>query len=158
RVRRGHRPRRTRAATGGPGRRYGRRRGPGGGVRPGPRAARIRRYAPARPGARRPGRPVGRRRLRSRAGRHAPGRRSGRDVPHPAQLDSLLGRLDAVVSTRLHGLVLSLRARIPVVAVDPVLGGGKVTAQARAAHWPALIPAAELLDDPVAAVDPWLSW
>lgn len=76
----------------------------------------------------------------------------------PAQLDSLLGRLDSVVSTRLHGLVLPLRVGVPVVAVDPVFGGGKVTAQARATAWPALIPAAEVLDDPVGAVDPWLSW
>ena len=52
------------------------------------------------------------------------------------QLDNLLRRLDVVITTRLHGMVLSLRAGVPVVAIDPVSGGGKVTAQAKAIGWP----------------------
>lgn len=63
----------------------------------------------------------------------------------PTQLDSLLGRLDAVLTTRLHGLVLPLRLGVPVIAVDPVEGGGKVSAQARAWSWPALVTAEGLL-------------
>ena len=54
---------------------------------------------------------------------------------------ALLGRLDVVVTTRLHGLALALRAGIPALAVDPVDGGGKVTAQASAWQWPAVLPA-----------------
>ncbi|MCW2744915.1 MAG: polysaccharide pyruvyl transferase [Mycobacterium sp.] len=63
----------------------------------------------------------------------------------PEQVLATVGRLDAVVTTRLHGLVLALRAGVPAVAVDPVAGGGKVTAQARAWDWPALVGAEALL-------------
>ncbi|WP_026341248.1 polysaccharide pyruvyl transferase family protein [Actinomadura atramentaria] len=61
------------------------------------------------------------------------------------ELTSVLARLDAVVTTRLHGLVLGLRAGVPVLAVDPVAGGGKVTAQARALGWPAVLAAEDVL-------------
>lgn len=56
----------------------------------------------------------------------------------PGQVESVLRRVDVVVTTRLHGLVLALKNGVPVVAVDPVLGGAKVTAQARAWDWPVL--------------------
>lgn len=61
----------------------------------------------------------------------------------PAQVESVVRRVDAVVTTRLHGLVLALKNGVPAVAVDPVAGGAKVTAQARAWDWPVL--AAETL-------------
>lgn len=48
----------------------------------------------------------------------------------PDQFVALVSKMDAVVTTRLHGLVLALKAGVPSVAVDPVAGGGKVTAQA----------------------------
>ncbi|MET9506602.1 polysaccharide pyruvyl transferase family protein [Streptomyces sp. NPDC006622] len=73
----------------------------------------------------------------------------------PAQLEAVLSRLDLVVTDRLHGMVLALRAGVPVVAVDPVEGGAKVTAQAHACGWPALVPA-ERLDE--AALDHWWHW
>jgi hypothetical protein len=43
----------------------------------------------------------------------------------------------AVDSRRLHGLVLALAQGVPAVAVDPISGGAKVLAQARALDWPA---------------------
>ncbi|HET7328437.1 MAG TPA: polysaccharide pyruvyl transferase family protein [Nocardioidaceae bacterium] len=55
----------------------------------------------------------------------------------PGQLESALGRCDAVVTTRMHGLVLALKLGVPAVAVDPVAGGGKVIRQARVLDWPA---------------------
>jgi Polysaccharide pyruvyl transferase len=57
---------------------------------------------------------------------------------------SLLGRLDLVVTTRLHGLALALRSGLPAIAVDPVDGGGKVTAQAAAWQWPAVLAAGQV--------------
>lgn len=60
-----------------------------------------------------------------------------------AQVGSVIARLDAVVSMRMHGLVLALRAGVSVLAVDPVAGGGKVSAQARAWDWPAVLAAEE---------------
>jgi hypothetical protein len=62
----------------------------------------------------------------------------------PRQFESILRKTDLVVTNRLHGLVLTLKNSIPVIAIDAVAGGGKVTAQARALGWPVLIPAEEL--------------
>ena len=73
----------------------------------------------------------------------------------PAQLESVLTRLDLVVTDRLHGLVLALRAGVPALAVDPVEGGAKVTRQARACDWPALVPA-DGLDG--RRLDRWWQW
>jgi hypothetical protein len=74
----------------------------------------------------------------------------------PDQFTSLLARLDAVVTTRLHGLTLALRAGIPALAIDPVAGGGKVSAQARALDWPAVVGADHAVEP--AAFDDWWSW
>ena len=72
-----------------------------------------------------------------------------------AQLDSLLAAADVVVTTRLHGLVLALRAGTPAVAVDPVAGGAKVTAQAQGLAWPALLEATEVDPEKVAESIAW---
>jgi Polysaccharide pyruvyl transferase len=54
----------------------------------------------------------------------------------PDQFVSAVSKMDTVVTTRLHGLVLGLKAEVPVLAVDPVAGGGKVSAQGKALGWP----------------------
>ena len=53
-----------------------------------------------------------------------------------AQVEAPISRADVVVTTRLHGLVTALKWAVPAVAVDPVRGGGKVSAQAEALGWP----------------------
>lgn len=73
----------------------------------------------------------------------------------PEQLQSVIQRLDAVVTMRLHGLVLALRAGVPAIALDPVEGGGKVTAQAQALDWPAVLSAGEATES---ALDHHLEW
>lgn len=73
----------------------------------------------------------------------------------PAQFDAVLARLDIMVTDRLHGLVLALRAGVPVLAVDPVAGGAKVTAQGRACDWPAVVSAERVSP---AELDTWWSW
>ncbi|EHR60235.1 polysaccharide pyruvyl transferase family protein [Saccharomonospora cyanea] len=73
----------------------------------------------------------------------------------PDQFLSLVARLDVVLTTRMHGLVLALRSGVPAVAVDPVAGGGKVTAQGEALGWPAVIGAEELDTD---RLDRWWRW
>ena len=73
----------------------------------------------------------------------------------PEQLQSVIRRLDAVVTMRMHGLILALRAGVPALALDPVEGGGKVTAQARALGWPAVLPAVAVSDS---ALDHQLEW
>jgi hypothetical protein len=86
-------------------------------------------------------------------------RLDGRDWRHPAtpgQLESVIRRLDVVVTTRLHGLVLALKNGVPAVAVDPVPGGAKVTAQASAWRWPVITTAGKRLDH--ARLDEMWAW
>ena len=47
-----------------------------------------------------------------------------------------MGRVDVLLTTRLHGLVYALKAGRPVIAIDPILGGDKIIAQARCIGWP----------------------
>lgn len=71
------------------------------------------------------------------------------------QLESLIRRLDVLVTTRMHGLVLALKNGIPALAVDPIAGGAKVSAQAAAWAWPAVVAADSLTE---AVLDYWWSW
>jgi len=54
----------------------------------------------------------------------------------PAEIESLIARMDIVVTTRLHGAVLALKNGVPVVAVDPVERGAKIVKQCGAIGWP----------------------
>jgi hypothetical protein len=64
-----------------------------------------------------------------------------------SEVAALIGRMDVVVTTRLHGLVLALRHGVPAVAIDPVAGGDKITAQARAVDWPTAFAVDEASED-----------
>lgn len=66
----------------------------------------------------------------------------------PAEVESLLARMDVVLTTRLHGTALSLKNGVPVIAIDPQPGGGKVSRQAQVLGWPCLFRADAL--DPLA--------
>jgi polysaccharide pyruvyl transferase WcaK-like protein len=55
------------------------------------------------------------------------------------QYENLVGRMDAVITTRLHGLVFALKRGVPAVAIDAIAGGAKVTAQANAIGWPLIL-------------------
>ncbi|HEV2071487.1 MAG TPA: hypothetical protein VGR26_16995 [Acidimicrobiales bacterium] len=66
------------------------------------------------------------------------------EAQHFRHVEAALQRMDAVVTTRLHGLVLSLRRGTPAVAVDPIPGGGKISRQAASLGWPAVLTADEL--------------
>jgi hypothetical protein len=68
------------------------------------------------------------------------------DLRTPAAVDAAFARVDVVVTTRLHGLVLGLRHGVPVLAIDPVPGGERVRRQAEVLGWePVLGP--DDLDD-----------
>lgn len=54
----------------------------------------------------------------------------------PAEVESLIARMDAVITTRLHGLVLSIKNGVPAVAVDPIRGGAKIVTQGKTIGWP----------------------
>ena len=73
----------------------------------------------------------------------------------PGQVESLVARSDVVVSMRLHGTVLGLRHGRPVVVLDPIEGGGKLTSLARLLDWPCLLPSDRVS---AAALDEALAW
>jgi hypothetical protein len=61
------------------------------------------------------------------------------------EVESAIARMDAVVTTRLHGLVLALKHGVPALAIDPVAGGAKISAQAAVVGWP-VVRTADALD------------
>ena len=65
----------------------------------------------------------------------------------PAEVETLIARMDVIVTTRLHGLVLGLKHGVPAVAIDPVAGGDKITAQGRIVDWPCAFAVDEASDD-----------
>jgi hypothetical protein len=64
----------------------------------------------------------------------------------PAEVDSLIARMDVVLTTRLHGTVLALKNGVPVVAVDPVAGGAKIRRQAETVGWPMVFAGDTVMD------------
>jgi hypothetical protein len=64
----------------------------------------------------------------------------------PAEVESLIARMDVVVTTRLHGTVLSIKNGVPPLVIDPIAGGRKVLTQARAIGWKTAFTADELDD------------
>ena len=69
-----------------------------------------------------------------------------------AEVESVIARMDLVVTTRLHGMVLALKNGVPALAIDPIAGGAKITRQAQALNWPHVLAAdLENLDEYYAA-------
>ena len=68
----------------------------------------------------------------------------------PAEVESLIARMDAVVTTRLHGLVLAVKNGVPALVIDTVAGGAKVSRQAEALGWPIVFTADQLDADALA--------
>lgn len=73
----------------------------------------------------------------------------------PDQLESMIRRLDLVMTTRMHGLVLALKNGVPALAVDPIAGGAKVSAQAAAWAWPAVLTVDTLTET---GLNHWWRW
>ena len=67
-----------------------------------------------------------------------------------AEVEALIARMDVVVTTRLHGLVLAIKNGVPAVAIDPIAGGAKLLRQANALEWPICFTADGLNDDRLA--------
>jgi Polysaccharide pyruvyl transferase len=62
------------------------------------------------------------------------------------EVATVFSRVDVVVTTRLHGLVMAIKAGVPALAIDPVAGGAKIRRQAEAIGWPHVRLADELVD------------
>ena len=65
----------------------------------------------------------------------------------PQEVESLVARMDAVVTTRLHGTVLALKNGVPALPIDPIRGGAKISKQVTKIGWPILFRADELSED-----------
>jgi hypothetical protein len=76
----------------------------------------------------------------------------------PGELESILSRVDLVITMRMHGLVLALKHGVPALAVDPVAGGAKVSAQAEAWRWPAVVTPGPTGTVDAGALNRWRDW
>jgi hypothetical protein len=56
------------------------------------------------------------------------------------EVEALIARMDVVLTTRLHGLVLAIKNGVPAVVIDPVAGGAKIQRQAQTIGWPIVFP------------------
>lgn len=59
----------------------------------------------------------------------------------PREVESLIAKMDVVVTTRLHGMVLAIKNHVPAIAIDPISGDAKITKQANVLGWPLVFPA-----------------
>ncbi|WP_205480659.1 polysaccharide pyruvyl transferase family protein [Sphingomonas arenae] len=84
-----------------------------------------------------------------------PASRNSGGLGSPAQVISVIERMDVLLTNRLHGLVFAMKAGVPALAIDPVAGGNKITAQARTIGWPAVLSADELAPE---RLDGLLDW
>jgi hypothetical protein len=71
---------------------------------------------------------------------------NGTGLRTPAEVESLIARMDVIFTTRLHGLVLALKNGVPVIAIDPIANGAKIRRQGEAIGWP-LVFTTERLND-----------
>lgn len=64
-----------------------------------------------------------------------------------AEIESLIARMDLVVTTRLHGTVLALKNGVPAIAIDSKVGGAKIRRQAEKIGWPVVFNVDDLTDE-----------
>ena len=65
----------------------------------------------------------------------------------PAEIESLIARMDVVITTRMHGMVHALKHGVPAVVIDSVAGGAKIAHQGRTIGWPVVFTVDTLTDD-----------
>jgi hypothetical protein len=63
------------------------------------------------------------------------------------EIEALISKMDVVLTTRLHGTVLSLKNGIPAIAIDPISGGAKITKQVGTFGWPLMFSVDKLNDE-----------
>ncbi|MBW4513348.1 MAG: polysaccharide pyruvyl transferase family protein [Scytonematopsis contorta HA4267-MV1] len=69
------------------------------------------------------------------------------NLRNAAEVESLIARMDLVVTTRLHGTVLSIKNGVPPIVIDGISGGAKVSRQAKTLGWDVLFEADNLCDE-----------
>lgn len=64
----------------------------------------------------------------------------------PGEIESLIARMDVVITTRMHGMVLALKNGVPAVVIDSVAGGAKIDRQGKTIGWPWVFTVDRLTD------------
>jgi hypothetical protein len=64
----------------------------------------------------------------------------------PGEVEAIVARLDVMITTRLHGMVLALKNGVPAIVIDPERGGNKLRRQAAVIEWPVIFDAGALTD------------
>jgi hypothetical protein len=72
--------------------------------------------------------------------------KNNQGIGSTSEFEAIVRRVDVLLTTRLHGLVLGLKNDIPVIAIDPIAGGDKVMRQARALGWSEVFHAEHVSD------------
>jgi hypothetical protein len=72
--------------------------------------------------------------------------RNAGGLRNAAEVEAVVARVDLVVTTRLHGMVLALRNGVPAVAIDPEPAAAKLRRQAERLGWPLILDTATLTD------------
>jgi hypothetical protein len=60
------------------------------------------------------------------------------------EIESIISRMDVILTTRLHGMVLALKNGVPAIAVDPIPQGDKIRRQAEVLGWPLIFTVDDL--------------
>jgi len=68
-----------------------------------------------------------------------------------SEVETLIARMDVIITTRLHGLVFGVTQGVPVIAIDPIAGGRKVLRQAQSLAWPIVFTADAVTTDDLRA-------
>jgi len=63
-----------------------------------------------------------------------------------AEIETLIARMDLVVTTRLHGTVLSLKNGVPTISIEPGGDNYKIEKQIKKIGWPLFFTAANISD------------
>lgn len=69
------------------------------------------------------------------------------DLKSISEIISVISKMDFVITTRLHGSILSLKAHVPFISIDPISAGEKVTRQIEKVGWPFIINVDNLTKD-----------
>lgn len=57
-------------------------------------------------------------------------------LKNSAEIETLISKMDFIITTRLHGCVLALKNKVPFIAIDPVSNGAKILKQTQKMKWP----------------------
>jgi polysaccharide pyruvyl transferase WcaK-like protein len=64
-----------------------------------------------------------------------------------SEVESLIAKMDVIITTRLHGMVFAIKNGVPPIVIDPHMEPAKVMCQANTIGWPVKFTASELTEE-----------